>query len=94
MKKTKNISPYMLLGVGIASASFLSSKKNRHRVKDVYTKVRDKWITRADGSVDKADFDLIEKAGHPDPHDIGDNKMVDEGAMYSVEYYNEAQQQL
>ena len=28
-------------------------------------------------------------AGHPDPHDIQDNKMVDEGAMTSVQYYNE-----
>ena len=28
-------------------------------------------------------------AGHPDPHDIPDNKMVDEGAMTSVQYYNE-----
>ena len=34
-----------------------------------------------------------EKLGHPDPHNIEDNKMVDEGAMYSVNYYNETVQQ-
>jgi hypothetical protein len=27
--------------------------------------------------------------GHPDPHDVADNKMVNEGAMTSVQYYNE-----
>jgi len=32
--------------------------------------------------------DLLVKAGNPDPEDIGDNNMVNEGAMYSVHYYN------
>ncbi|PKG25075.1 hypothetical protein [Niallia nealsonii] len=32
--------------------------------------------------------DLLVKAGNPDPEDIGDNNMVNEGAMYSVNYYN------
>jgi len=32
--------------------------------------------------------DLFSKAGNPDPKDIGDNNMVSEGAMYSVNYYN------
>ncbi|GKU84434.1 hypothetical protein [Niallia sp. NCCP-28] len=31
---------------------------------------------------------LLVKAGNPDPEDIGDNNMVNEGAMYSVNYYN------
>lgn len=33
--------------------------------------------------------DLLSKAGNPAPDDIGDNNMVNEGAMYSVNYYNE-----
>ncbi len=32
---------------------------------------------------------VMEKAGHPDPYDIGDNKMVAEGSMYAVNYFNE-----
>ena len=32
--------------------------------------------------------DLFSKAGNPAPDDIGDNNMVNEGAMYSVNYYN------
>ncbi|HZH58370.1 MAG TPA: hypothetical protein VEY70_02075 [Metabacillus sp.] len=31
---------------------------------------------------------VMEKAGHPDPYDIGDNTMVAEGSMYSVNYFN------
>ncbi|RCK09633.1 hypothetical protein DT075_35985 [Bacillus licheniformis] len=31
----------------------------------------------------------VEKAGHPSPHDIEDNKMVSEGSMYPVQYYDE-----
>ncbi|MGG0736774.1 hypothetical protein [Niallia taxi] len=36
----------------------------------------------------KKDESPIMKAGNPDPQDIGDNNMVSEGAMYSVNYYN------
>ncbi len=32
---------------------------------------------------------VMEKAGHPDPYDIEDNKMVAEGSMYSVAYFND-----
>ncbi|WP_273122480.1 hypothetical protein ACNRWW_05390 [Metabacillus sp. HB246100] len=32
---------------------------------------------------------IVEKAGHPHPEDIPDNTMVSEGAMYSVQYYDE-----
>lgn len=35
--------------------------------------------------------ELLTKAGNPDPEDIGDNNMVNEGAMYSVHYYNKIQ---
>lgn len=36
----------------------------------------------------KQDEPLMVKTGNPDPQDIGDNNMVSEGAMYSVNYYN------
>lgn len=32
---------------------------------------------------------LREKVGHSDPEDLQDNRMVDEGAQFSVNYYNE-----
>lgn len=31
----------------------------------------------------------VEKSGHPDPEDVPDNKMVDEGSQYGVQYYND-----
>ncbi|MRX73915.1 hypothetical protein GJU40_17405 [Bacillus lacus] len=34
----------------------------------------------------------VAKGGNPDPQDIEDNKMVSEGAQYSVQYYNQTQQ--
>jgi hypothetical protein len=39
----------------------------------------------------KKDEPLMVKTGNPDPKDIGDNNMVSEGAMYSVNYYNKQQ---
>lgn len=33
----------------------------------------------------------VEKAGHPDPYDYEDTKMVEEGSMYPVNYYNKKQ---
>ncbi|MFJ7679532.1 hypothetical protein ACIQXQ_15945 [Peribacillus sp. NPDC097198] len=82
MALAKNV---VLLGVGVAGVSFLS-KTNRGKAKNVWSSAKTKamsfWNKRQ--SVDP----LIEKAGHPDPYDHEDSKMVDEGAMYSVNYYN------
>jgi len=35
---------------------------------------------------------LMTKTGHSDPNDPDDNRMVEEGAMTSVQYYNEGYQ--
>ncbi|MET3320203.1 hypothetical protein [Peribacillus butanolivorans] len=79
----------VLLGVGVAGVSFLSTKTNRGKVKDIWTNAKDKTMSL--WKKKHSDLDpLIEKAGHPDPYDHEDNKMVDEGAMYSVNYYNNA----
>lgn len=82
MALAKNV---VLLGVGVAGVSFLS-KTNRGKLKNVWSNAKTKamsfWNKRQ--TIDH----LIEKAGHPDPYDHEDNKMVDEGAMYSVNYYN------
>lgn len=82
MALAKNV---VLLGVGVAGVSFLS-KTNRGRMKNIWSNAKGKaisyWNRRQ--PIDP----LIEKAGHPDPYDHEDSKMVDEGAMYSVNYYN------
>ncbi|HLU22678.1 hypothetical protein [Lederbergia graminis] len=93
MSKVKSISPYVVIGIGLAGASYLSSKNNRDQLVQVSRKVMEKvkviYTGRSSGACDE----LIEKAGNPDPHDIEDTKMVSEGAMYAVEYYNQEEQQ-
>lgn len=77
----------ILAGVGIGSALFLAYKPNRERVKDWGSQLKD--ILPSSNPSDNV-FQL-ENVGHPHPEDIQDNKMVSEGAMYSVDYYNKSQ---
>ena len=67
---------FALLGAGVGSF-FLFTNKG----KDMFNRLKNKFnSTQKD--------DLLSKAGNPAPDDIGDNNMVNEGAMYSVNYYN------
>ncbi|MFK4998596.1 hypothetical protein ACI2OX_18645 [Bacillus sp. N9] len=72
---------------------YFSNQENRHKAIDMYEsmkgKMRNIWGKDHQSNHDK----MIEKAGNPDPYDIEDSKMVDEGAMYSVDYYNKEAQQ-
>ncbi|TFI46128.1 hypothetical protein E4O93_19490 [Diaphorobacter sp. DS2] len=85
---SRPLNPYLLAGVGITSILLLASKNNRNKVQSPAVKMKgmlpDRFLN---------DTVPTEKLGHPDPHNIEDNKMVDEGAMYSVNYYNETVQQ-
>ncbi|MGE7759974.1 hypothetical protein [Peribacillus sp. NPDC097895] len=78
----------VLLGVGVAGVSFLSTKTNRGKVKGIWSNAKDKAMSFLNRRTSELD-PVIEKAGHPDPYDHEDNKMVDEGAMYGVHYYNQ-----
>ncbi|MEW9108179.1 hypothetical protein ACQCT6_14775 [Cytobacillus gottheilii] len=85
---SRPLNSYLLAGVGITSVLLLASKANRNKVQTVTVKFKNMIRDRF------ANEDLpLKKAGHPDPQDIEDNKMVSEGAMYSVAYYNENEQQ-
>ncbi|MDR7071312.1 hypothetical protein [Fictibacillus barbaricus] len=79
---------WALIGLGTGALFWLSFKPNRiktkMKLKDMKRKVRPHAI--------EATQLPINKAGHPDPMDVDDNKMVDEGAMYSVNYYNDKKQ--
>lgn len=89
MAIVKSVGPYLLIGFGVAGVSFLSTKSNREKVicsyKDVKQKALKFWYRHRPEVL----YEDIEKAGHPDPYDFGDNQMVDEGAMFSVNYYND-----
>lgn len=53
---------------------------------DFYQTMKDKMTSQDNQGLP------IQKAGHPDPLDIEDNKMVSEGAQYGIEYYNRTEQ--
>lgn len=93
MSKMKNMNPYLLFGLGVVGASYFSLKENRSKAKSLIKLIKEKTIDGwyKDESSDCSD--LLEKAGNPDPYDIEDTKMVGEGAMYSVDYYNREEQQ-
>jgi len=90
---SKSINPLLLLGLGIAGASYLSKQENREKVLDLYQSVREKVVDFLCDQDPSACQDLLEKAGNPDPHDLGDTRMVGEGAMYAVDFYNKEEQQ-
>jgi hypothetical protein len=90
MGKVKSMSPYVLLGLGVAGA-YLSSKENREKAMDMLNQIKNKAMKRWGSQQEQPD--LLEKAGHPDKYSLEDAKMVSEGSQYGVHYYNEEQQQ-
>ncbi|PLR67879.1 MULTISPECIES: hypothetical protein [Bacillaceae] len=73
------------VGVGVTSY-FLKDKANRQKVTGFVQSAKNKIPYFARKNTDAFP---VEKAGHPDPRDIDDNKMVSEGSMYPVQYYDE-----
>lgn len=71
-----------IIGVAgaVAGAAYLSSSGNREKIKSQFTK-----------AVSKFNSSYIRGLGKPS--EIEDAKMVDEGAMTSVKYYNEQQEE-
>ncbi|MBP1971781.1 hypothetical protein J2Z83_003936 [Virgibacillus natechei] len=63
----------------VAGAAYLSKSENRQKVKG-----------QLDKTVKKVNSSYAKNSGKPS--DIDDAKMVDEGAMTSVQYYNRKQE--
>ncbi|MBA9042441.1 hypothetical protein HNP21_005576 [Bacillus aryabhattai] len=77
------------VSVGITTY-LLKDKSNLDKIKGFVRSVK-KAISYKSSTKKLASFP-ISKAGHPDPMDIEDNKMVSEGSTFSVHYYNEKNQ--
>ncbi|MCH5586596.1 hypothetical protein MK805_16795 [Shimazuella sp. AN120528] len=77
---------FTLTTVGLTT--YLLTNKNRR--KRVLDQMKNAWnkVKVSLNDKNKHDPALKTKIGHPHPHDHGDNNMVSEGAMYSVNYYN------
>jgi hypothetical protein len=78
--KTKNA---VMLGVGAAALWMAMKPENKTKLTEMATQVKEKVMPS------KTDVLPVQKAGNPDPLDVEDNKMVSEGSMYGVNYYNE-----
>lgn len=83
----KNTSKLVLSGVALSTIGVtsyvLKEEKRKNKVMSMIQTMKNKAIN----SVTKDS--IKKKTGHPDPYDIEDNTMVAEGAMYSVNYYDE-----
>lgn len=82
--QTKNA---VMMGVGAAALWMAMKPENKEKLTNMATQVKEKIMPS------KTDVVPVQKAGNPDPMDVEDNKMVSEGAMYGVNYYNENLQQ-
>ncbi|MGG5252271.1 hypothetical protein ACQYAD_01840 [Neobacillus sp. SM06] len=86
MKYPRSVTSYVLAGVGVGSVLWMVTKSGRSSVKDYYQMIKNKFTSSDNKGLP------IKKAGHPDPMDIEDNKMVSEGSLYGVQYYNKTKQ--
>ncbi|WP_066070517.1 hypothetical protein [Neobacillus soli] len=89
MSRGLGVTSLMVVGIGASAAVWLSSKPNRLKAESL---LRD-WKRKIKPTIyEKSEILPIEKGGHPHPHDLEDNNMVSEGAMYSVDFYNKKMQ--
>jgi hypothetical protein len=86
MAKALKMGTLLAVGAGASAVLWLSNKPNRVKAEVL---LRDWKRKIKPNAFQKSEQLPIEKGGNPHPHDIEDNKMVDEGAMYSVQFYNE-----
>ena len=84
MAKNKSL---LLAGLAAGAYAYFSKKENRDKAIVAFNNTKSKVNAYIESQ--KHQQSDLTNAGHPDPHDIPDNKMVDEGAMTSVQYYND-----
>ncbi|WP_342526377.1 hypothetical protein MKY84_12400 [Chryseomicrobium sp. FSL W7-1435] len=87
MGRKSNGSSLMVAGIAAAAYAYFSKPENRDKAMVQVNNLKTKFNAYMDqNATSKSSYGT---AGHPDPQDVDDNKMVDEGAMTSVQYYNE-----
>lgn len=88
MKMLKGKKRFMLIGGLVTFAMvYLNKIENREKAKTTMKNTKTKVSSYMDSQKHKPT--QMTKAGFSDPHDPDDNRMVEEGAMTSVQYYNE-----
>jgi hypothetical protein len=77
----------LLAGLAAGAYAYFRKKENRDKAMIAFNNTKAKVNSFMEAQ--KHNNSDLTSAGHPDPHNIPDSKMVDEGAMTSVQYYNE-----
>lgn len=90
MAKSKNTS---LLLAGLAAGTYAYFRKKENRDKAVIAFNNTKVKINSYMEAQKHSSSDLTTAGNPNPFDAQDNEMVNEGAMTSVQYYNEEVQE-
>jgi hypothetical protein len=88
-RKFMKVNKTLLVGATVTAGSLgwlLSSKENRNHLHNMKEGLMTKIKKRRSEDLP------VDKGGNPDPQNIEDNSMVSEGAMTSVQYYNEKKQ--
>lgn len=80
----------LLAGLAAGAYAYFSKQENREKAIDAFTNMKTKVNSYIDSQKEKME---MKEKGHPDPYDTADNKMVNEGAMTSVQFYNEEVQE-
>lgn len=84
MAKSKSL---LLAGLAAGAYAYFSKKENRDKAIIAFNNTKTKVNSYMDSQ--KHNRSDLTSTGHPDPYDMDDNNMVGEGAMTSVQYYNE-----
>ncbi|WP_238473778.1 hypothetical protein [Paenisporosarcina cavernae] len=77
----------LLAGLAAGAYAYFSKKENRDKAMVAFNNTKTKLNSYME-SQHNTKSDMTKK-GFSDPYDLDDNNMVDEGAMTSVQYYNE-----
>ncbi|WP_332629361.1 hypothetical protein [Halalkalibacter flavus] len=79
--------------IAVATAACATTILLRKRdIRAKITQASHSMYEKVTGRKSKKDLESQVKIGHSHPYDYEDNKMVDEGALTSIQHYNQKQQ--
>jgi len=90
MMKKRNGGSLLFSAMAAGAYAYFSKPENREKAMVTFNNLKTKANSYMNTKMVKDT--QMKKAGHSDPNDPDDNRMVEEGAMTSVQYYNEEYQ--
>lgn len=89
--KRKNGGSLLFSAMAAGAYAYFSKPENREKAMVTFNNLKTKATNYM--KTQNVKESQMTKAGHSDPTDPDDNRMVEEGAMTSVQYYNEEYQE-